>query len=320
MLIHAGSVKDILSAGPNELVFKFSDRYSIFDWGQMPDAIPGKGAALAKMGKKFFEELSHLDVKTHYLGAGASEDSFRVRKILVPRGKIGVYANKPTWTLIPLEIIFRFGVPKGSSLLKRSTEYFEGQEFAQPLMDYTTKLERMDRVLTPEEAKTLSGMTESEWGSLSSAVMRIAQYLCTRFEGLGLKMWDGKVEFAFGDFLPSGEREMVLVDSMGLDEMRLTFEGKPLSKEILRQFYIESDWYKNLARAKQEDPTHFKEKCINEYHSEPERLSPEILIAVGSLYQSVAEILSVSPADGESIRKTHAQIREALTQIEGARR
>jgi phosphoribosylaminoimidazole-succinocarboxamide synthase len=30
-----------------------------------------------------------------------------------------VYQTKPTQALVPLEIIFRFGVPKGSSLMKR---------------------------------------------------------------------------------------------------------------------------------------------------------------------------------------------------------
>jgi len=30
--------------------FHFSDRYSVFDWGEMPDHIPSKGAALCLMG------------------------------------------------------------------------------------------------------------------------------------------------------------------------------------------------------------------------------------------------------------------------------
>ncbi|TKX76193.1 phosphoribosylaminoimidazolesuccinocarboxamide synthase, partial [Halorubrum sp. SD626R] len=30
--------------------FVFTDAYSVFDWGQMPDAIPHKGASLCAMG------------------------------------------------------------------------------------------------------------------------------------------------------------------------------------------------------------------------------------------------------------------------------
>ena len=48
--------------------FLFSDRYSVFDWGEMPDHIEGKGAALCLMGAYCFEQLEKLGVKTHYRG------------------------------------------------------------------------------------------------------------------------------------------------------------------------------------------------------------------------------------------------------------
>ena len=48
--------------------FHFSDRYSVFDWGEMPDQIEGKGAALCLMGAYCFEQLEEKGVKTHYRG------------------------------------------------------------------------------------------------------------------------------------------------------------------------------------------------------------------------------------------------------------
>jgi phosphoribosylaminoimidazole-succinocarboxamide synthase len=48
--------------------FHFSDRYSIFDWGGMPDLIEGKGAALCLMGAYCFERLEEKGIKTHYRG------------------------------------------------------------------------------------------------------------------------------------------------------------------------------------------------------------------------------------------------------------
>ena len=48
--------------------FRFSDRYSVFDWGEMPDHIDGKGAALCLMGAYCFEQLEQKGVKTHYRG------------------------------------------------------------------------------------------------------------------------------------------------------------------------------------------------------------------------------------------------------------
>jgi len=48
--------------------FHFSDRYSVFDWGEMPDHIEGKGAALCLMGAYCFERLEEKGIRTHYRG------------------------------------------------------------------------------------------------------------------------------------------------------------------------------------------------------------------------------------------------------------
>jgi phosphoribosylaminoimidazole-succinocarboxamide synthase len=59
-----GSVKDLpilkkqkeKEAGVGRFVF--SDRYSVFDWGEMPDLVPNKGAALCLMGALMERSLS----------------------------------------------------------------------------------------------------------------------------------------------------------------------------------------------------------------------------------------------------------------------
>ena len=69
-----GSVKDLeIIQSPNDKElgrgrFNFSDRYSVFDWGEMPDHIDGKGAALCITSAYFFERLAEKGVGTHYLG------------------------------------------------------------------------------------------------------------------------------------------------------------------------------------------------------------------------------------------------------------
>ena len=58
-----GSVKDLeIVKKPTRDVmgigkFHFSDRYSVFDWGEMPDHIEGKSEALCMMGAYCFERL-----------------------------------------------------------------------------------------------------------------------------------------------------------------------------------------------------------------------------------------------------------------------
>ena len=67
-----GSVKDLeIIENPSENNmglgrFNFSDRYSVFDWGEMPDKISGKGASLCLMGAYCFEQLENKGIKTHY--------------------------------------------------------------------------------------------------------------------------------------------------------------------------------------------------------------------------------------------------------------
>ena len=174
-LLHQGSVKDIYQYSENELLFKFSNRYSIFDWGEMPDHIPGKGSALATMGDTLLSYLQKQGIKTHYIGRGEQKEDLIVKAVKVPRDGVEIYQHQPNSILIPLEVIFRFGVPKGSSLIKKG--FKEGEEFTEPKLDFTTKLERMDRVLSPEEAKNLAGMTDQEWNSLLATTQTIAKKL-----------------------------------------------------------------------------------------------------------------------------------------------
>ena len=69
-----GSVKDLTIIkntsrhSPGVGQFHFSDRYSVFDWGEMPDLISNKGKALCIMGAFFFEKLAEMGIQSHYQG------------------------------------------------------------------------------------------------------------------------------------------------------------------------------------------------------------------------------------------------------------
>ncbi|HMX45777.1 MAG TPA: phosphoribosylaminoimidazolesuccinocarboxamide synthase, partial [Candidatus Obscuribacter sp.] len=57
-LVYQGSVKDVYELGSEELLFHFSDDFSVFDWGKMPDRISGKGRALTLFAAGFFEKMT----------------------------------------------------------------------------------------------------------------------------------------------------------------------------------------------------------------------------------------------------------------------
>ncbi len=297
-LLHRGSVKDIYQISEQELLFRFSNRYSIFDWGEMPDAIPNKGRSLAALGNKLLAYLTNEGFSTHFIRAGDEPEDMIVKAVRVPRDEVEIYETRPNNILVPLEVIYRFGAPKGSSLLKRFTSeaewieagfdraYQEGEDFSEIKIDFTTKLERLDRVLTEDEAKELSGMNSEEWRDLKRFTEALALKVREVFAQSDLKLWDGKFEFAFDE-----NRKFMLVDSIGLDEIRLTFHDSPLSKELLRQSYLSSDWYHALTRSKAASPTDFKNVCLNDFKQAPEKLEQDKLDAIADIYDAVANLV-----------------------------
>ncbi len=59
-LQYEGSVKNVFARknDTHTLWFSFTDKYSVFDWGKMPDLIANKGNALALIGAYIFQRLS----------------------------------------------------------------------------------------------------------------------------------------------------------------------------------------------------------------------------------------------------------------------
>ncbi len=78
-LIKRGSVKNLRGPlpGKNEIVFEFTDDFSVFDWGKMPDAIPGKGAALLALAAHLFRELSHPSSWRGFFKSSDGAEMFR---------------------------------------------------------------------------------------------------------------------------------------------------------------------------------------------------------------------------------------------------
>lgn len=300
-ILYRGSVKDVCGHAEDPfLTFRFSDRYSVFDWGEMPDLLPGKGAALASMGELFFQFLgsaktwSEWNIPTdispwlharlsggkvwkalrangvsHHLQARVGENALKVRTFQRPQptftnGKFdySVYKARPIDTLVPLEVVFRFGAPEGSSFLSRAKErpgyskglglgdvVAQGAKFPHPIVEYFTKLEPTDRFLYRDDAKILAFLNDDEMAQLDQLTVLIALRLRDLFASFGVELWDGKFEFAFvaGD---EKARAFCLGDSVGPDELRLVRGGVHLSKEVLRREYRGSSWYQALEKAK----------------------------------------------------------------------
>lgn len=322
-LIYRGSVKNVLSqlsqiSQPDDknLIFEYSDRYSVFDWGPMPDEIPGKGEALATIADQIFHHIFQtIDIPHHSLGLIPGRPRcLSVKKVAVkcPVRKnnswdYSEYATRPVDSLVPLEVIFRFGIPVGSSLpgrLHANPEYMSalslkdvpkvGEQFSDPIIEFSTKLEDSDRYLLPEEARRISGMSEAEMAALRQIAGGLAVELQGFFARADLKLWDGKFEFAFAAGEPS--RNFMLVDSVGPDELRLTHDGVQISKELLRQFYVDGPWHNAVGRAKeiaaQESSLDWRSLCAEDLGQSPPPLTAEVRLIAQNIYPAIANSLA----------------------------
>lgn len=314
-LVHKGSTKDVYQSG-SDYLFKFSDRYSVFDWGEMPDHLIGKGAALARFTKLIYKEIEKKGVSHHLVNRDCRENEIMVTPFKVIRD--GSSLKSLTNVFIPLEVIFRMGFAKGSSLKKRmkteadwklagmSRSYNELEMFDQPMIDFTTKLERFDRPLTNEEAKELSGLNDSEWMSLIQVTTTVAETLKEVFGKYGISLWDGKIELALGEY-KGKNREIILVDSIGPDELRLTKDNIQLSKEIIRQYYRQTDWYKQLDTVKEKYGEDFKE-----FISAPPKLPKEFKAHLEELYTVLPDMIENNSSASHKLQILMTKLRSTL--------
>ncbi len=325
-----GSVKDleIVSNPTKEAMgigrFHFSDRYSVFDWGEMPDHIKGKGAALCLMGACCFETLEEKGIRTHYKGVvdrkgkTVSVEDLREPTNVMEINLVNVYrpqvvsedeklrydysAFSPELRnfLVPLEIIYRNGLPEGSSVFKRlesgevtiedlGLDHYPrpGERLSKPIFDVSTKLEEKDRYVSWEEAKKIAGLTGEELEQIKDMLLSVDRLITQVALRANLENEDGKIELAFDQ-----SRRLMVADVVGtLDESRFTCNGLQISKEIARQYYRKTKWYADVEdakrRAEQEGTPEWKQLC----RSEPPPLDPALAGVISEMYMATANAI-----------------------------
>lgn len=338
-----GSVKDLTiieqatANKPGVGRFYYSDRYSVFDWGEMPDAIKNKGKALCTMGAFYFEKLEELGVKTHYKGMVLNDNIYRLSELSEPSDTMQVslvrvikpiiendeynYSNYNTSLsniLIPLEVIYRNSLPAGSSVFKRlekgnltlaeigmETMPQPGMVLENPILDASTKLEVTDRYMSWNEAQTVAALSDDELKNLKSTTQKINQLISDSVEKVSLTNEDGKVEFAFDE-----NRNFMLVDVLGTpDECRFTYDGMPVSKEVARIYYRKNPWFNEVEEAKQIDRLNWKEHVKNP----PPSLPPKFAELISQMYQSICnEITQKEWFDSPPLKNILSKIKEFI--------
>ena len=265
-LLHKGKVKEVYAFGPDKLLFNFTNQISVFD-KVIPTLVPKKGESLCRTSAYWFEETKRqVGIDTHFLGMH-DVDKMLVKRLHVPHE--GVKPGQVSF-FIPLEVVCRH-YAAGSLLDRLQTGEVKperlgmkhapkkGEKLPKPFIEFTTKLEEVDRPLSDAEALKLSGLTEKELQQLKDAVLRIDEMIAKNCEKRGLIHVDGKKEFGMNE-----KRELMVVDTFGTpDEDRWwdkkrhesTGEMVELSKEMVRQHYRSTGYHDKLMAARKAGAT-----------------------------------------------------------------
>ena len=301
--------------------FGFTDAYSVFDWGRMPDVIPLKGASLCTMGAFNFERLSTAGIPTHYRGvvdpdaveagadpedavvtladAGAPPTSMAIELTQVPdlpyEGPEAGYdydafhAAGGDNYLVPLEVVFRNTVPVGSSLRRRADPGDFGLDAdewpAEPVELPEPVVEFSTKYEQRDRYLTRDEADRiagvADIDALESLARDVNRVVTDRAEAAGFVHEDGKIECLYTD------GELRVADVVGtFDENRFSYGGRGISKEVVRQWYKTNDpaWVDAVTEAK----AAVADRDIDDWRelceADPDPLPSAVVDAVSELY------------------------------------
>lgn len=262
-LLRKGKVKEVYAVSDEELEFLFTDQISVFD-KVIPSLIPHKGETLCRTSAFWFERASEMGIRNHFLGL-KDGNRMRVERVRVIPDYDRLTPETTTY-LIPLEWVARHYV--AGSLFDRlrdggfapedlgfpaGKEVRYGDRLPEPFLEVTTKLEKVDRPLSTEEALDISGLTEEEYDAIWDIVVRMDDAIQKEVGSRNLIHVDGKKEFAM-----DGDREIMLVDTFGTADEDRFWDGDQfemgrfveLSKEFVRQHYRNTGYHETLYGAR----------------------------------------------------------------------
>ena len=304
--------------------FVFTDAYSVFDWGRMPDPIPKKGASLCTMGAYNFELLEERGVSTHYRGVvdpRAGGDPVSLAEVSAPPTELAIELTQvpdlpytgdgsnsdDTFDydyeayhdaagenyLIPLEIVFRNTVPVGSSLRSRAeprTFGIDRDEWPDEPVGLPEPIVEFSTKYERQDRYLDREEADRIAGAapidrLESVALDVNEIVTDRAKSAGFVHEDGKIECLYHD------GTVTVADVVGtFDENRFSYRGQQLSKEVIRQYYRreQPEWVSAVSRAKRdvaEEPhDDWRRLCA----VEPMSLDPAVVDAVSEMYAAGA--------------------------------
>ena len=198
--IYEGKAK-ILYEGPEPgtLIQHFKDDATAFN-NKKRAQIDGKGVINNRISELIFTRLGDIGVPTHFIRR------LNMREQLIREVEI-----------VPLEVVVR-NIAAGSIAQRLGLD--EGTPMPRSIIEFYYKNDELGDPLVTEEHITAFGWSNpQEIDEMMSLALRINDFLCGLFLGVGIRLIDFKVEF--GRLWDNEQLRIVLADEISPDSCRL---------------------------------------------------------------------------------------------------
>jgi phosphoribosylaminoimidazole-succinocarboxamide synthase len=198
--IYEGKAK-ILYEGPEPgtIIQYFKDDATAFN-AQKKGTISGKGVLNNRISEHIFTLLGQIGVPTHFIRR------LNMREQLVRQVEI-----------VPIEVVVR-NVAAGSLSKKLGIE--EGTQLPRTLIEYCYKDDALgDPLISEEHIACFGWATQEEMHDIADMAIRINDFMCGLFAGIGIRLVDFKLEF--GRLYDGDYSRVILADEISPDGCRL---------------------------------------------------------------------------------------------------
>ena len=228
--IYEGKAK-ILYEGPEPgtIIQYFKDDATAFN-AQKKGTISGKGVLNNRISEHIFTLLGQIGVPTHFIRR------LNMREQLVRQVEI-----------VPIEVVVR-NVAAGSLSKKLGIE--EGTQLPRTLIEYCYKDDALgDPLISEEHIACFGWATQEEMHDIADMAIRINDFMCGLFAGIGIRLIDFKLEF--GRLYDGEYSRVILADEISPDGCRLwdALTNEKLDKDRFRRdLGGEVEAYQEVAR------------------------------------------------------------------------
>lgn len=198
--IYEGKAK-ILYEGPEPgtLIQFFKDDATAFN-KKKHEVIDGKGVLNNRICEYVFTHLNKIGIPTHFIRR------LNMREQLVRQVEI-----------VPIEVVVR-NVAAGSLSKKLGIE--EGTQLPRTLIEYCYKDDALgDPLISEEHIACFGWATQEEMHDIADMAIRINDFMCGLFAGIGIRLIDFKLEF--GRLYDGDYSRIILADEISPDGCRL---------------------------------------------------------------------------------------------------